>query len=80
MADRQQYPDEQSTKLSRLSVSARDNQSHGVALPQVYLELSRHRRPVGRAQCHRVFRIDSAVVRKVPERQVDKTGERYDDI
>ncbi len=25
------YPDKQSTKLSRLSVSARDNQSHGVA-------------------------------------------------
>ena len=42
-AVRRQYPEEQSTKLSRLSVSARDNQSHGVALPQVYLELAGHR-------------------------------------
>ena len=32
-ADRRQCDDEQSTKLSRFSVFARDNQSHGSALP-----------------------------------------------
>jgi len=64
-ADRRQYLGEQSTKLSRLSVSARDNQSHCVALPQVYLDLTRHRRPAGSAWCYRFLRVDSAMVPKV---------------
>ncbi len=46
--------DEQSTKLSRLSVSARDNQSRSLVAPQVYIEPTRHRRPDGGPQCHRI--------------------------
>ena len=57
VANRGRSLDEQSTKLSRVSVSTRDNLSRCVVVSQVYVEPTRHRRPDGGAQCDRILRI-----------------------